>query len=499
MRLLPLAARFIPDTASERDPVDLLRAQFVVLASLTVVVVAWGFAALFTVLGTASAAATLPVVALGTACLVFPYLLRAGGSLVVVSHLFIATAQLGLILSITADGGLADPGVMWLAVTPLIAAFAGGARLAWRAAMSAWALTIGLFALTRLGYPFPEGAFSARPGADVVVVINAAGCTGFVALLASLYEGPMLRHFQLLSRRLGRANADLRHELSEREAAQAAAETSRARAEAASAAKDALLANMSHEFRTPLTAILGFADVLETEVDAEHRPYLTSITRGAHRLLSTLNGVLEVAWLSSGDARLALSPTDLSGPVAEAVADLAPLAAQRGLSLSVSDAPACTVSANAAALRRTVEVLVDNAIRYTETGGVSVRVWQAQAAGVIEIVDTGAGMNAAFLQVAREPFRQASEGEARAYEGAGVGLAVASQLVERMGGTLTLDSAPEHGTTARVRLPLADAEPAQAGDAWIVRHRGDGALLPAPEVRVASSETQPVRDGAGGR
>ena len=500
LRALSLAARFVPDGLGDRDPVVRMRARFVVLASLTVCVTSWVLSALFIGLGAAGAQAALPVVVFGSACAAFPLLVRAGWSIGVVAHLFIATAQVGLVASISADGGLADPGIMWLTMTPLIAAFAGGSRLAWRAAASAWTLVLTLFALSRMGVSFPEGAFSARPGADVIVVINAVGCTGFVALLASLYEGPMMRHFQLLSRRLARANAELRRELAEREAAQAAAEQSQARAEAASAARGALLANMSHEFRTPLTAILGFADVLGGEVDAEHRPYLVSITRGARRLLSTLNGVLDVAWLSGSDVHLPTVPTALDGSVAAAVAELAPLAAARGLTLEVEAAP-CRVAAHPVSLERAVGALVDNALRYTEAGGVRVRLTQAEGHGVVEIVDTGIGMDAAFLRVAREPFRQASVGKARTHEGAGVGLSVAGQLVERMGGTLALESTPGRGTTARIRLPLAvealgEAMDDDLGDdlgdaACIVQGRGDGAALAAGGVV--------VREGAAGR
>ena len=511
LRALSLAARFVPDGLGDRDPVVRMRARFVVLASLTVCVTSWVLSALFIGLGAAGAQAALPVVVFGSACAAFPLLVRAGWSIGVVAHLFIATAQVGLVASISADGGLADPGIMWLTMTPLIAAFAGGSRLAWRAAASAWTLVLTLFALTRMGVSFPEGAFSARPGADVIVVINAVGCTGFVALLASLYEGPMMRHFQLLSRRLARANAELRRELAEREAAQAAAERSQARAEAASAAKDALLANMSHEFRTPLTAILGFADLLADDLDDEQRAYLTSIGRGANRLMRTLDGVLELAWLESYAADLDVSTQDLAAIVDAALPAHRPLAVARGLTLDV-DAPsgpdAVHASVDPVALQRVVELLTDNALRFTDAGGVVVMVSanapepDAPAFGeaVIEIVDTGAGMARPFLDVACDPFVQASSGDARTHEGAGVGLAVARRLTELMGGRLEIESRPEQGTTARVVFPrvASDSDPADGPEiGWVAgRHGGETG---AETLRHRAVRSVLVRDAAAAR
>lgn len=485
LRLLALSEWFIPDDVRDRGHVALLRARFLVLASLTCIATAFSFSALFFATGASSVGAIVPILVGGTVCIVFPFALRAGVGAAGVSHGFILTAQLGLVVSVSADGGLADPGVMWLSMTPLLAAFAGGSRLAWRSAVSAWALVLGLLVLGRMGHVFPAGAFSARPGADAIVLINVMGSSGFVALLASLYEGPMVRHFSHLSSRLRVANEDLRHELAERERAQAAAERDRARAEAASAAKDALLANMSHEFRTPLTAILGFADLLEDEADAEQRAGLAAIGRGAHRLMGTLDGVLELAWLESRAAELDPVSRDVVAPVAAAVGTMRRFAAERGLSLDFDPPAEVFARIDPGALQHIVELLTDNAIRFTDAGGVvvMVRATDDTADGgsvVVEVVDTGLGMSPAFLGMACDPFVQASQGDARTHEGAGVGLAVARRLTDLMGGALAIESTLGQGTTARVTLPLAgclpvksalDAPTAGAPTAWITGRR----------------------------
>ena len=425
-----------------------MRARFVVLASLAVAATAWGFAALFTALDAASVQATVPVVALGSLCLAFPLLVRAGWPLDRVAHLFIATAQLGLTGSIVADGGLADPGVMWLAVTPLVAAFAGGARLARRAAASACGIVLVLFALGRLGVGFPAGAFGDRPGADLIVALNALGCTGFVALLGVLYDGPFLRHFQHLSHRLAVANDALREELAEREAAQA-------RAEAASRAKGVLLENMSHEFRTPLTSILGFTELITGEATPEHRSLLSAIDRGASRLLGTLDGVLDLAWAESGADALRPRPCDVTREAHRIADAFRPAAQVRGLGLEVSGPPSLAL-ADPEALRRVLRALLDNAIRFTDRGAVTVTVDAEAGRARVRVTDTGPGMTVDDQALAFEPFRQVSEGVARTHEGMGLGLAVAKRLVDVMAGELSIVSAAGEGTTVTVRLPLAD-------------------------------------------
>ena len=136
-------------------------------------------------------------------------------------------------------------------------------------------------------------------------VLNAGCAVLLTAVLAALYEGPVVAHMTRMSRRLSDANDALRAELAERHRAQV-------RAERASRAKDSILANMSHEFRTPLTAILGYTDLLKDEVADEHRPFVASVERGGERLLRTLDGVLELSWIETGSGAPPLQPIDLT-------------------------------------------------------------------------------------------------------------------------------------------------------------------------------------------
>lgn len=439
--------RFVPAPVHADGRVAVLRARFLVVASFTLVACSLVFSGLFLATGTAGWTAVAPILMMGALCAPIPFLLRAGVSPQGIAVAFVGVVQCGLIASVMADRGLSDPGVMWIAMTPLIAAFAGGTRLAWGSAGSGATLVLALLTLERRGVLTSY----AEPGYDLVVVVNALGCIAVVASLSVLYDGPIVRHFRHLSQRLAATNEDLRAELAERERAQTAAE-------AASRAKDVLLANMSHEFRTPLTAILGFTEVLASEAIPEHEPFLSAIDRGAARLLSTLDGVLDLAWIESGTGELPAEPCDVSREALAVVEALRPAARERGLALSHCGPPAVAWVAPAA-LRRVLTALVDNAVRFTDQGAVTVSTAADAESVRLSVSDTGPGMSADAQVLAFEPFRQLSEGDARTHEGMGLGLAVARRLVRSMGGTIGLASVPGGGTTVTVALPPAAPPP----------------------------------------
>ncbi|MEO1513156.1 MAG: ATP-binding protein [Planctomycetota bacterium] len=126
----------------------------------------------------------------------------------------------------------------------------------------------------------------------------------------------------------------------------------------------------------------------------------------------------------------------------------------KGLSIAVAGSPA-TASANAGALRRALAAVVDNAVRFTEVGWVTVTVRPDGPQAVVEVTDTGIGMGRDFLPHAAEPFRQGSEGDARTHEGLGLGLTLAHRLLALMGGTLAVESAEGWGTTVRMQCTAA--------------------------------------------
>jgi signal transduction histidine kinase len=350
------------------------------------------------------------------------------------------------------DGGLASGAVFWLVVAPLFGSFLGGSRLGWAAAAASAASGLAMYAASRAGYVFPVSL--GPEDAAVHYAINFGMAVASVAAVAALYEGPMVRHFRELSGRLAATNGRLQDELVERQRAQR-------RAESASRAKDALLGTMSHEFRTPLTAILSGAELLLDEADDDDRPVLQTIDRGAQRLLGTLDGVLRLTALESGGLTLRPARVDVAAEVEAAAGPFREAAARKGLALDVG-AFGAVAHVDPAALRRVLAALLDNAVRFTERGRVAVTAWADGEGVAVEVVDTGVGMTETFLARAAEPFQQASDGDARTHEGLGLGLTVAYRLVGMMGGGLSVESEVGGGTVVRVRLPSAvGAEPAR--------------------------------------
>ena len=225
--------------------------------------------------------------------------------------------------------------------------------------------------------------------------------------------------------------------------------------------KSTFLANMSHEIRTPLTSILGFSEAIEDavtnpkEVDVPIEEFSRRISKGGERLLETLDSVLNLSELEAGGVDLHLQPVDLSAETRDTL-DLFEQKAETAsvtLRTALPDAPVY-VRSNPGALHRIERNLLSNAIKYTDAGGtVSVRVRETEDAGVLEVEDTGIGMDPNEVDNLFTAFKQASAGPARTYEGSGLGLAVVDRLVEQVDGTIDVETTPGEGTCFRVRFP----------------------------------------------
>ncbi len=282
----------------------------------------------------------------------------------------------------------------------------------------------------------------------------------------------------------------------EAEEAKEEAEEARQEAEEASRLKSALLANMSHEIRTPLTSIIGFAEMLGREAAGLELPeesplpgYASTIERSGKRLLETLNGVLNLSKLQAGQMEMEAGPVDLSEQARLAAGELRPEAEEKEISLELETGggPAALAEAEIVAkadeggVQIVLRNLLSNAIKYTDEGGVTVRTYredgdqedgdqedgdqkdrdqedgnpQEDIWAVLEVEDTGIGMDPEVAEGLFEPFRQASEGLSREYEGTGIGLAVTREAVAQMGGSVEVETEKGAGTCMTVRLPLA--------------------------------------------
>jgi len=228
-------------------------------------------------------------------------------------------------------------------------------------------------------------------------------------------------------------------------------------AEEADRLKTAMLANMSHELRTPLTAITGYADMLKDMLDGEPELFAEKIQHGGTRLSNTLESVLDFSELEAGARELDRSPVDLAAIVDEAADFHRSSAEEASLSLEIErpDGPVWVYS-NEAALHRIVGNLLENAIKFTPEGGsVGVRVREDGDAVVLEVEDTGIGIDEDALPQVFEAFRQESEGMAREYEGTGLGLSIVKELADALDAEIEVHTQKGEGTRFVVRMPAA--------------------------------------------
>ncbi len=236
---------------------------------------------------------------------------------------------------------------------------------------------------------------------------------------------------------------------------------SRDAAEAANKAKSVFLANMSHELRTPLNAILGFSAMLqrETGLNDSQREKLGIVNSSGEHLLAVINNVLEIAKIEAGRVQLDIAPFDICAMVGNVADIMLMRAREKGLWLRVEQ-PATLpryIKGDEARLRQVLLNLAGNAVKFTEQGGVTIRLGvKVKTAGglhlMMEVEDTGPGIGAAEQKRLFQPFVQL--GEAGTQKGTGLGLAISRQFVELMGGTIGVRSTPGKGSVFHFEVPV---------------------------------------------
>jgi phosphoserine phosphatase RsbU/P len=234
--------------------------------------------------------------------------------------------------------------------------------------------------------------------------------------------------------------------------------------------RDRIHATLSHELRSPLTAILSYSSLLLEELFGpltdRQRESLARIRMSGHHLLAIIENVLDMARLSAGVIKLSAADVLVSEIVAEAVQMIQPSAVEKEQELAVLPVPGLTTRADPNRLRQALVNVLVNAVRYTPPGGaIQVRVAASDRAGTafaaLSVADTGPGIAADDLAAIFEPYHRGPQ--VRTDQGLGLGLSISRELIRQMGGDIEVESAPGAGTTFTLYVPLApDAPPASS-------------------------------------
>ena len=251
-----------------------------------------------------------------------------------------------------------------------------------------------------------------------------------------------------------------------------AAEMAGARAAAleSSRLKAAFLANMSHEFRTPLNIILGYNELIAEHLiemhDSSQAECLDAVARACKRLLGTLNAVLDYSKFESRSYQLKRQQFEVAGSIRELIAEAMPQAAEKGLTVGFECGDeAATITFDKHCMTQALRNLIDNAIKFTHRGGVTVRLERDERGELcVSVADTGIGIDVAFQAHLLEPFSQEDSGITRRYEGAGLGLALTRRYLELNDARLSVRSEKGVGSRFTIHFSASTTAPV-AGDA----------------------------------
>ena len=273
--------------------------------------------------------------------------------------------------------------------------------------------------------------------------------------------GRLTGGMELAATLLNERDAQLQARMRELTEANRALAAARRDADRANRAKSDFISRMSHDLRTPLTAIMGFAEVLQLDpLTPEQVESVTHIRRGGQHLLNLINEVLDISLIEAG--RLTLSPEPVALPrlLDAAVGLIQPLADRRRIQITVDAPPRIAVIADQQRLNEVLLNLLSNAVKYNRPGGaVWLRARVESHAVTLDVIDTGIGIPPDKLARLFTPFERLGA-ETSSIEGTGLGLTLAKRLTEAMNGTLSVEGSTPEGTTFRLTLPEADAEPA---------------------------------------
>jgi signal transduction histidine kinase/CheY-like chemotaxis protein len=340
---------------------------------------------------------------------------------------------------------------------------------------------------------------------------RSAWAYGIYALLLLLFVLDRFRRHRANIRNIVEAKRRLESEVESR--TRELLDSNRQLAEAAQA-KSNFLARITHELRTPMNGVVGMTELLaRTALSAAQSRLTQTISSSAHIMLQIVNDLLDISKLQAGKVELESLPVDLVTVLEECATLFVGAARAKGIELTVCpplpDAPA--VVGDPLRIRQILMNLVGNAVKFTMQGGVIVKAdvgavnpgrateepgrateKPGRATVTITVADTGVGLDTAAIDKIFEPFTQADESTTRRFGGSGLGLAICRELTDRMGGTITVQSRPNVGSTFQLCLPLQaaplQATPVQTPDGATPQHHPS----PFPSRRARILTRQPA-------
>ncbi len=320
---------------------------------------------------------------------------------------------------------------------------------------------------------FPFGAWGAVRfgvrGATLVSFLIGLGSVLGTVLSSGPFAAAGLHHqlfqFQLFVLMLAASGLLLAGLAEERVHVERELARAKERAEDADRMKSAFLASMSHELRTPLNSIIGFTSLLAGELvgplNPEQRKQLGMVKASSLHLLDLVNDVLDISRIEAGQLEIRRTPFDPAASLGRCVDQVSPAARTKGLTLALELAPDLEeIGSDQRRFEQVVLNLLGNAVKFTDSGAITVRGRVEGNAFVTSVADTGIGIGQDERERLFRPFRQLDSGLSRRYEGTGLGLAICKGLVDLLGGEISLESEPGRGSIFTFRVPL--------------RHRGIG-------------------------
>jgi signal transduction histidine kinase len=387
----------------------------------------------------------------------FPFLLRAFGRYNLLCFISVQNLIFCILWSCYFYGGVASPTLPWVLTIPLLTfCYLGPNKRLHLLAFVQFSVNVAAFVAF---YRFAPKLVSATPiqGLQGLGLVSTVAALAYVAMMALYY------------RRILASGAELEGEMRGHMATAAELRRATVEAERASAAKAEFVASMSHELRAPLNAVIGYSELLMEEAayedDAQSTDDLQKIHHAGQHLLKLVNEVLDLSKIEAGRMELALDEVLVGELIAGLVERERPRAEAKGIWLRLELGDGLGAAAwDAQRVGQAIAQVLDNAVKFTSEGGVTVKVRRAggEADGmvVVDVEDTGVGIAPKMLPQLFEKFAVADDASASKYGDAGLGLSLSRALCRLMGGEISVRSQLGQGSCFKLHLPCRRTDPA---------------------------------------